>query len=374
MSHFTASEGREREAVVAMRELLSLKVKIPTVGGRAIEAMSDARLLRFLRARKFDVAKAVEQYAAYLEYRVSTFGMRDLERHEAHDCVRVVVSSSTRLFLLLDLGKLDLGGDKTPGKYDKEVGLIIESIWFRVDEALESATAQLEGIHVVVDARRASPQKHLRPQRLREVIGSLVDRVPARIRKIDVVGAPRWLQTSWFALGPILKSKLVARATMLSVDDANASLPDQVLRAMDDTHQSSSNNKNKSSSNGPVVVKRSADKGHVHPEEKDDAKDDDDDTVNDTFPPGNNKKTGLQKQTSFQQPNNNAPLTRDRVLSIQLDCDAKDIPIPNDIDQWEEDDVIVYFATDGTIRPNITSLPTRRRSSHQYTSHRHLYS
>mmetsp|Transcript_29230 Transcript_29230/g.89413 ORF Transcript_29230/g.89413 Transcript_29230/m.89413 type:complete len:292 (-) Transcript_29230:1690-2565(-) len=78
------------ECIRAMRDLLSLKVRLPTEGGRLVEAMTDERLLRFLRARKFDVDAATDQYARYMDYRVSKFGKRPLRKHAGCDPLSVV--------------------------------------------------------------------------------------------------------------------------------------------------------------------------------------------------------------------------------------------------------------------------------------------
>ena len=100
------SEEREARLLADLREAIDT-VLVPTVGGRLVEPITDARLRMFLGARKHSVREAAALYRAYWKFRVATFGERTLDPSEG--------GLESFLRLLPDDAS-DGGGRPRPGK------------------------------------------------------------------------------------------------------------------------------------------------------------------------------------------------------------------------------------------------------------------
>ena len=149
------SEAREAQLLAKLRENIDTVI-IPTNGGRLLEPMSDERLMRFLGARKHDVAEAARLYRDYWKCRVATFGAERLDACDGDDgFLRLLCDDARdakgRPRLLLDLARLDLGDDllDAPGKMAPLLG----RVWSVVDAALgRGREAVQHGLVLQVDA------------------------------------------------------------------------------------------------------------------------------------------------------------------------------------------------------------------------------
>lgn len=327
MASFTSEDARkvvplenEAEYVTAMRGAMQ-HIHVPTVGGHVVEPLTAKRLLRYLRAAKYDVAGAVASYKRYVDHRIAMFGPGPLAAtpgplslvSEAQD-----ESGSPRL--LLDLAKVDLSEEEAARRLNYAA-----SMWAVIDAALDTGRpAQVDGLVVVVDARSAVPRKHMRPGRLRTLFDSVVGRVPARVKRIEIVGAPGWLVQSWFALGPILKSKIVARAR--TVDDIDT-LP-------------------------AAVRAHFVDPGDEPPADSNEVKEEEEP------PPPSSPPLPPPPQQQRQRRNTPERLTTAHIAAIRESLELTEVELPpDDLVFWSEDDAVVYFATGGDVKPAKTDKP-----------------
>lgn len=340
------SEEVEAQVLGELKELISTTVQVPTIGGKLIEPMSKERLSRFLGARKHRVKEAARLYAQYWNFRVSTFGARELSESREHDFLRLLgddaSDSKGRPRLLLDLAKLDLADDglDTPST----ISPLLERIWWVVDAALcRGVDAMRYGLILQVDARDAAPQRHLRPRRIQTIIDALVGVVPAKLAKIEVIGAPPWLSQSWLALGPLLKRKTASRATVYTVGEARGELgPNAVSEFDDDAFGTLERGVAMLdvSNEAPPSPDRDRDASPLKP---------------------------VPARVPIQIPDR---VSQERVDAIIIELAAGHVPVPPDVLDWTEDDAFMYFATDGEVKPkppsgspNPIANPPNRRAS-----------
>mmetsp|Transcript_29230 Transcript_29230/g.89416 ORF Transcript_29230/g.89416 Transcript_29230/m.89416 type:complete len:161 (-) Transcript_29230:1308-1790(-) len=160
------------------------------------------------------------------------------------------------------------------------------------------------------------------------------------------------------------------------MEDAKRSMP-QVIAALSPTTSSSDYQKKKDTllfdqpkKPKAAVFPAEEDKEPLTPEKN---KQLNDDAKNEAA--AQNDRTDLLLASQRNSSSTLVTLSRDRILSIQHECEAFKVPIPDGIELWDEDDVIVYFATDGQVQP---SQPRRRRSSQYHdgmrVGHRQIYS
>lgn len=328
----------EIEYVHAMREILRQSdFMLPTDGGHLVETLSEARLLRFLRAAKFNVGTAISHYRSYIDYRIERFGFGKLCRIEGYDPMRYVPDAQDgigRPRLLLDLALLDLSSDN----FDKEaLTLYAQSIWCVVDEALMEGgrAAQTNGLVIAVDARDASRQRHIRPVRLRTLLSALVGRIPARVASVEIIGAPNWLCRAWFALGPLLKSKIVARANLYGLADIGI-LPKAIQMHFKGAEPAGDRQEEHSLAQSKPKLLRA-------------------------------------NSVPTQSPRLIEPLSHAQLVSMRTELDAEHVDIPSDLQFWTEDDALVFFVTGGEVMPVKRDKPPQRRSSIGTTRHRREY-
>ncbi|KAH8085528.1 hypothetical protein JL720_7514 [Aureococcus anophagefferens] len=193
------SEAREAQLLAKLRENIDTVI-IPTNGGRLLEPMSDERLMRFLGARKHDVAEAARLYRDYWKCRVATFGAERLDACDGDDgFLRLLCDDARdakgRPRLLLDLARLDLGDDllDAPGKMAPLLG----RVWSVVDAALgrgreavqHGLVLQLEGITVPgADDAPTAPTTARRAPAAPETVSR--DRVDAIVAELNAGHVP----------------------------------------------------------------------------------------------------------------------------------------------------------------------------------------
>eukprot|EP00633_Aureoumbra_lagunensis_P005323 CAMPEP_0197320160 /NCGR_PEP_ID=MMETSP0891-20130614/58025_1 /TAXON_ID=44058 ORGANISM="Aureoumbra lagunensis, Strain CCMP1510" /NCGR_SAMPLE_ID=MMETSP0891 /ASSEMBLY_ACC=CAM_ASM_000534 /LENGTH=321 /DNA_ID=CAMNT_0042811413 /DNA_START=123 /DNA_END=1085 /DNA_ORIENTATION=+ len=321
--------------------------------------------------------------------------MRPLEEKVPHllRIIDPIENDNKPIRILLDLEKLFL--DSSSSKDNNNVTLqYTESIWFVMDKALKSKDAQVHGFILIIDARSISaPFYNLRPNRLKEFIGSII--IPARLVSILVVGGSRWLYIAWLlALRPFVKSKILKRASHLSLDQAASLLPDiqlqlplkesivqSIIRAQTLT--------SRTARHGPTSPHRifpTEDSPNDEPEQEYFFSPDEDksfttdrknpiaiSTPSVSVSEITKKKNVLLPKPPASTEGENAVatpvlpptapppeivLSRERIIAIQEECDAQSIDLPDGIQFWDEDSIYVYFATEGVVIP--TTQPPKR--------------
>lgn len=186
-------------------------------------------LLKFLRARKFDVQKAAELYKNYYDKRSllcgfdrlqdsSTFkqGITDLAKNygdfiavldEPDSCGRKIIICRENVF------QTNVGADENRPY----------TLWFFIllEWMLEvNPTMQINGVVVLSDMTSFS-YSHLRwimthPRALQERITSIQDAVPMRIKAIRVANEPYVFTMVYTLVAPFLKAKLRDRLKTVS--------------------------------------------------------------------------------------------------------------------------------------------------------------
>ncbi|UYV61507.1 CLVS1 [Cordylochernes scorpioides] len=204
--------AHRKAAIDAVREL------IPTRPDVEYLRTDDAFILRFLRARKFDVTATFKLYTQYFVYR----------------------QRNNKLFLGFQASEGDIkqalldgfpGVLPQPDQHGRRVLVLFTANWdhlryglvsiyrallLSLEKLLEDEETQVNGLVIIVDWTEFSfkQSSHLNPKLLKLIIEGLQDCFPARFSAIHLINQPWYVEAAFTVLKPFLKDKTRGKVVM----------------------------------------------------------------------------------------------------------------------------------------------------------------
>lgn len=188
-----------------------LKLLIPSRPDICFLRKDDAFLLRFLRARKFDVTCAFNLYCQYFQYRQKN---------------RTIFKTFQASEIGIKQALLDgfPGVLPQPDHYGRRILIIFTSNWdhwryglvsiyraiiLSLERLLEEEDTQVNGFVIIVDWTEFSfkQSSQLNPKLLKLIIEGLQDCFPARFSGIHFINQPWYVEAALTVMKPFLKDK-----------------------------------------------------------------------------------------------------------------------------------------------------------------------
>ncbi|XP_055346155.1 tyrosine-protein phosphatase non-receptor type 9-like isoform X2 [Paramacrobiotus metropolitanus] len=185
-----------------------------------VGVISKAMALKFLMARKFDVARALELYRQYQIVR-HTVGLNGLDPHS--EPLRSELYSGR--FTVLDAKDLQgatigvltarLHNPETKPATEKERTVTMQAVLFQLDAALASRETQRNGLTLVYDmmgVRWLTADLRF----AKHLLSILKGGFPARLKKILIVDPPSWLSIPLSVIRPFITPKMLERIYLIN--------------------------------------------------------------------------------------------------------------------------------------------------------------
>ncbi|XP_064595918.1 retinaldehyde-binding protein 1-like [Liolophura sinensis] len=200
---------RELRAMMAEKQSTEQGAKIvEKFGGK-----DDAFLLRFLRARKFDVKKAYELMACFIKFREK---YPEISENLQSEVVRKSLENGYPGLLPFKDKEGHVVLVFAIGTWDSKLysfDTVLQGYILLLEQLLENESAQINGFVIIENFKHYSMAQAfaLRPTDLKKMVDMLQGAFPARFKGVHFIYQPWYFTWTYALVKPFLKKKLADR-------------------------------------------------------------------------------------------------------------------------------------------------------------------